>query len=97
MKISFYEVRHFSPNFHKFTGLKTIFAKKKVFSPKIGEKKETFCLVNHQFIFRGQSESNSHIIETFCLVNHQFIFRGQSVYLFTYYRNILLSKSPICF
>ena len=28
MKILFYEVRHFSPNFHEFTGSKTIFAKK---------------------------------------------------------------------
>ena len=28
MKISFYEIRHFSPNFHEFTGSKTIFAKK---------------------------------------------------------------------
>ena len=36
MIILFYEVRHFSPNFHEFTGSKTIFA---FFSPKIGEKK----------------------------------------------------------
>ena len=36
MKILFYEVRHFNPNFHEFTGSKTIFA---FFSPKIGEKK----------------------------------------------------------
>ena len=27
MKILYYEVRHFSPNFHEFTGSKTIFAK----------------------------------------------------------------------
>ena len=38
MKILFYEVRHFSPNFHKFTALvpKQYFA---FSSPKIGEKK----------------------------------------------------------
>jgi hypothetical protein len=38
MKILFYEVRHFSPNFHEFTALfrKQYFA---FFSPKIGEKK----------------------------------------------------------
>ena len=29
MKILFHEVRHFSPNFHEFTGSKTIFAKNK--------------------------------------------------------------------
>ena len=34
MKILFHEVRHFSPNFHEFTGSKIIFA---FFSPKIGE------------------------------------------------------------
>ena len=35
MKRLFSEVRHFSPNFHEFTGSKQIFA---FFSPKIGEK-----------------------------------------------------------
>ena len=40
MKILFYEERHFSPNFHEFTGSKTILPKKiAFFSPKIGEKK----------------------------------------------------------
>jgi len=40
MKILLYEARHFSPNFHEFTGSKTIFAKtKSPFSPKIGWKK----------------------------------------------------------
>ena len=39
MKILFYEVRHFSPNFHEFTGSKTIFAKKKK-SPFLAQKLE---------------------------------------------------------
>jgi len=40
MKILFYEVRHFSLNFHEFTGSKTILCQKKIafFSPKIGEE-----------------------------------------------------------
>ena len=46
MKTLFYEVRHFSPNFHEFTVSKTIFAKKNslkaFFSPKIGEKENFF-------------------------------------------------------
>ena len=36
MKILFYEVRHFSPNFHEFIGSKTKFA---FFSPKLEKKK----------------------------------------------------------
>ena len=47
IKILFYEVRHFSPNFHEFTGSKTIFA---FFSPKIGEKKN--CQNPFQAIIR---------------------------------------------
>ena len=50
MKILFYEERHFSPNFHEFTGLKKKFAQKKhflaffsqfvsFFSPKLEKKK----------------------------------------------------------
>ena len=39
MKILFYEV-HFSPNFHEFTGSKTIFAKK--ISPFLAQKMENF-------------------------------------------------------
>ena len=37
MKILFYEVRHFSPNFHEFSGSKTTLAKNKIafFSPLI--------------------------------------------------------------
>ena len=35
MKILSYEVRHFSPNFHEFTGSKTIFAKKIFFLANI--------------------------------------------------------------
>ena len=38
MKILFYEVQHFSPNFHEFTGSKTIFAQKK--SPFLAQKLE---------------------------------------------------------
>ena len=38
MKILFYEVRHFSPSFHEFTGSKTIFAKKK--SPFLAQELE---------------------------------------------------------
>ena len=37
MKILFYEVRHFSPNFHE-TGSKTIFVKKKFLAQKLGGK-----------------------------------------------------------
>ena len=37
MKILFYEVRHFSPNFHEFIGSKTKFA---FFSPKLEKKKK---------------------------------------------------------
>ena len=40
MKILFYGVRHFSPNFHEFTGSKTILPKKiTFFSPKLEKKK----------------------------------------------------------
>ena len=39
MKILFYEVRYFSPNFHEFTGSKTIFAKKKILAQKLEKKK----------------------------------------------------------
>jgi len=40
MKILFYKVRHFSPNFHEFTGSKTIFKKKKKILPKNLRKKK---------------------------------------------------------
>ena len=51
MKILFYEVRHFSPNFHEFTGSKTIFAKKfAFFSPKTEEV--FFCQNPFQAIIR---------------------------------------------
>jgi len=45
MKILFYEVRHFSPNFHEFTGSKTIFAKKKILAQKL----EKFFFVKIRF------------------------------------------------
>ena len=44
MEILFYEVRHFSPNFHEFTGSKTICIcqkKSPFFSPKM--EKNFFC------------------------------------------------------
>ena len=47
MKIFFYLVRHFSPNFHEFTGSKKIFD---FFNPKIGEKK--ICQNPFQAIIR---------------------------------------------
>ena len=68
MKILFYEVRHFSPNFHEFTGSKTIFANKKnrLFSPKIGEKKN--CQNLFQTILRLKKEKKKVVWTTKSLV-----------------------------
>ena len=44
MKILFYEVRHSSPNFHEFTGSKTIFAKK-----SLAQKLEKFFFGQNPF------------------------------------------------
>ena len=48
MKILFYEVLNFNPNFHEFTVSKTLFSKKN--RPKIGEKKN--CQNPFQAILR---------------------------------------------
>ena len=55
MKILFYEVHHFSPIFHEFTGSKTIFA---FFSPKIGGKKN--CQNPFQAIIRLEKSGMDH-------------------------------------
>ena len=54
MKILFYEVRHFSPNFHEFTGSKTIFAKKKILAQKL--ENFFFCQNPFQAIIRLKKE-----------------------------------------
>ena len=47
MKILFYEVQHFSPNYQEFTGSKAIFSKKK--SPFLAQKLEKKCFVKIHF------------------------------------------------